>query len=100
MRQSGELKSVSAISYNFGESSKTQIEERLGVEALAEVMMNFDNDCIEEYESLVTDLDRGDVRFKPKKYELDMKNGESTRKTIYRGGSKVRTKSSPTSSQV
>ena len=78
MRQSGELKSVSAISYNFGESSKTQIEERLGVEALAAMMlMNFDNDCIKEYESLVATLDRGDVWFKPKKYELDMKNRES-----------------------
>ena len=39
--------------------------------------MNFDSDCIEEYESLVADLNRGDVRFKPKKYELDMKNSES-----------------------
>ena len=38
--------------------AETQIEERLGVEALA-------------------DLDRGDVRFKPKKYELDMKDHES-----------------------
>ena len=39
--------------------------------------MNFDNYCIEEYVSLVAPLDRGDVRFKPKKYELDMKNCES-----------------------
>ena len=39
--------------------------------------MNFDSDCIEEYGSLVTALDHGDVRFKPKKYELDMKNRES-----------------------
>ena len=39
--------------------------------------MNFDNDYIEEYESLVAALDRGYVRFKPKKYELDMKNRES-----------------------
>ncbi|XP_069144451.1 uncharacterized protein [Solanum lycopersicum] len=30
-----------------------------------------------EYESLVVALDRGDVRFKPKKFELDMKNCES-----------------------
>ena len=58
MRQSGELQSVSAISYNMGETSETQIEERLGVEALAA-------------------LDRGDVQFKPKKYKLDMKNRES-----------------------
>ena len=77
MRQSGELQSVSAISYNMGETSETQIEERLGVEALAAVIMNFDSDCIEEYESLVAALDRGDVRFKPKKFELDMKNRES-----------------------
>ena len=39
--------------------------------------MSFDRDCIEEYESLVAALDRGDVWFKPKKFELDMKNRES-----------------------
>ena len=39
--------------------------------------MSFDSDCIEEYESLVAALDRGDVRFKMKKYELHMKNHES-----------------------
>ena len=72
MRQSGE-----AISYNIGETSETHIKERLGVEALATLVINFDSDCIEEYESLVGALDRGDVRFKPKKYELDMKNRES-----------------------
>ena len=38
--------------------------------------MNFNNDCIEEYKSLFTALDRGDVRFKPNKYELAMKNRE------------------------
>ena len=53
MRQSGELQSLSALSYNMGETSETQIEELLGVEALAAVIMNFDSDCIEEYESLV-----------------------------------------------
>ena len=68
---------VSSISYNIGETSETQIEERLGVEALVTVIMNFYIDCIEEYESLVTALDLDDVRFKPKKYELDMKNRES-----------------------
>ena len=39
--------------------------------------MNFDNDCIKEYGLLVVALYRGDVRFKPKKFELDMKNRES-----------------------
>ena len=63
MRQSGELQSVSSISFNAGESSEIQIEECLGVKTLAAVIMNFDKDCIEEYESLVTALNRGDVRF-------------------------------------
>ena len=39
--------------------------------------MNFDNDFNEEYGSLVAALDPSDVRFKPKIYELDMKNRES-----------------------
>ena len=68
---------ASAISYNMGETFETQIEERLGVKALAAVIMNFDSDCIEVLESLVSAFDRGDVRFKPKKFELDMKNSES-----------------------
>ena len=39
-----------AISYRVEKSSEVKIEERLGVEALAAVIMNFDSDCIEEYE--------------------------------------------------
>ena len=79
-------------------TSETQIEERLGVEALAAVIINFDSDCIKEYESLVAALDRGDVRFKQlARYE---ESQVPTRETIYREGSKIRTKSSPTSSQV
>ena len=58
----------------MGETSETQIEELLGVEALAPVIMNFESDYIEEYESLVAALYRDDVWYKPKKYELDMKN--------------------------
>ena len=42
MRQSGELQSVSSISYKVGKSSETQIEEHLGVEPLAVVILNFD----------------------------------------------------------
>ena len=41
----------------MGETFETQIEERLGVEALSTVIMNFDSDCIEEYESLVAAVD-------------------------------------------
>ncbi|XP_069150598.1 uncharacterized protein [Solanum lycopersicum] len=58
-------------------SSEVQIEESLGVEALEAVIMNFDSDYIEENKSLVAALDRGDVQFKPKKLELDMKHPES-----------------------
>ena len=79
MRKSGELQSVSTISYRVEESSEVQIEERLGVEALAAVIMNFDSDDIKEYGSLVATLDRGNVHFKPKKFELDMEHRESPR---------------------
>ena len=57
LRQSGELHLVSAISYRVEDSSEVQIEERLGVEALAAVIMNFDSDDIKEYGSLVAALD-------------------------------------------
>ena len=77
MWQNGEHQSVSAISYRVEESSEVQIEERLGVEALAAVIINFDSDGIEEYGSLVSTLDRVDVCFKPKKFELGMKHRES-----------------------
>ena len=77
MRQSGELQSVSAISYRVEESSEVQIEEHLGVDALAAVIMNFDSDGIYEYESLVAIFDRGYFHFKPRKFELDMQHCES-----------------------
>uniref|UniRef100_M1DX35 Integrase core domain containing protein n=1 Tax=Solanum tuberosum TaxID=4113 RepID=M1DX35_SOLTU len=57
--------------------SEVQIEERLGVKALAAVMMNFESDGIEEYDELVAALDRCEYRSKPKKLELDIKNSES-----------------------
>ena len=56
MRQSGDLQSVSVISYRVDESSEVQTEERLGVELLAAVIMNFDIDSIVEYGSLVATL--------------------------------------------
>ncbi|RAN86246.1 hypothetical protein B5P41_30400, partial [Bacillus sp. SRB_28] len=51
--------------------------ERLGVEALVAVIMNFDSDGIEEYDELVAALDRCEYRPKPNKYELDMKDRDS-----------------------
>ena len=56
MRKSGDLQSVTAIFFNVESSFEVQIEERLGVEALAAVIMNFESDCIEEYGSLVAHL--------------------------------------------
>ena len=41
------------------------------------VIMNFENDGVEEYESLVAALERREYRSKPKKLELDMKHHES-----------------------
>uniref|UniRef100_M1DDR7 Integrase core domain containing protein n=1 Tax=Solanum tuberosum TaxID=4113 RepID=M1DDR7_SOLTU len=58
MRQSVELQTVSAITYRVETGTEVQIEERLGVEALAAVMMNFDSDGIEEYDELVAALDK------------------------------------------
>ncbi|XP_069143358.1 uncharacterized protein [Solanum lycopersicum] len=49
MRQSGELKTIFAISYRVESTYKVQIKERLGVEALAAVLMNFESDGIEEF---------------------------------------------------
>nr|XP_010313156.1 uncharacterized protein LOC104644705 [Solanum lycopersicum] len=61
MKQSGELQMVSTISYRVESTSKVQIEERLSVEALAAVIMNFKSDGIDDYRSLVEALDRGDI---------------------------------------
>ena len=49
MKQNGELQTIYAISYKSEIVSQVQIEERLGVEALAAVIMNFGSDDIEEY---------------------------------------------------
>ena len=64
------------ISYRVQSLSEIQIEERLGVQALAGVIMNFESAGIEEYGSLVAALDRGDIQLKPKKLDLDMKHRE------------------------
>ena len=71
------IQSVSARSYKVESSSEKQIEERLGVEALATVIMNFESDCIEQYGSLVASLYRGDISFNPKKLDIHMKHQKS-----------------------
>ena len=44
------------------------MEEGLGLEALPTVIMNFDNDGIEEYNSLVATLEQNEYRSKPKNW--------------------------------
>uniref|UniRef100_M1DL13 Integrase core domain containing protein n=1 Tax=Solanum tuberosum TaxID=4113 RepID=M1DL13_SOLTU len=77
MKQSSKLQSVSTITYRVESVSEVQVEERLGIEALAAVMMHFDSEGIEEYDELVATLDKYEYWSKPKKLELDMKNRES-----------------------
>ncbi|KAK4721455.1 hypothetical protein R3W88_011688 [Solanum pinnatisectum] len=77
MKQESDLKSVSVVTHIMERGYDVSIEERLGVDALAVVMMNFEGDAIEDYEELVAILDRFEFRSKPKKHELDMKNRES-----------------------
>ena len=57
MKQSGVPQTVYVISYMVESVSEVQINERLGIEALAAVIMNFGNDSIEEYGSLVVALE-------------------------------------------
>ena len=76
MKQSGELQTFSAITYRVESVPEVQIKERLGVEALEAVNINFDSDGIEEYDSLVGALERNEYRSKPKKLELYMKHHE------------------------
>ena len=77
MKQSGELQMVSSISYRVESISEVQTEERLGIEALAAVIMNFESDGIKYYGSLVDATERNGYRSKPKRLELDMKNCNS-----------------------
>lgn len=51
------------------------IEERLGVNALAAVIMNFQSDGIAKYDEMVHALDgRVSYRYSPQKVNLDLKN--------------------------
>ncbi|XP_049371952.1 uncharacterized protein LOC125836842 [Solanum verrucosum] len=77
MKQESDLKTVSVVTHMVERGSKVSIEERLGVDTLAAVMINFEGDGIEDYDELVAALDRFAFRSKPKKLELDMKNGDS-----------------------
>ena len=57
MKKNGEIQTLSSISYRVKSMFEVQIEEHLGVEALAAMIMNFESDGIEEYGSLVVEPD-------------------------------------------
>uniref|UniRef100_M1DPA9 Integrase core domain containing protein n=1 Tax=Solanum tuberosum TaxID=4113 RepID=M1DPA9_SOLTU len=57
--------SVSVVNHIVERGSEVSIEERLGDDALAAVMMNFNGDGIEDYDELVAALDRTDLRTQP-----------------------------------
>ena len=77
MKQSGDIRMVYALSFRVESTSEVQIDECLGVEALAAVIINFESDGIEEYGSLIAALEQGNYRSKPKKLELYMKHRKS-----------------------
>lgn len=60
IKQSGEIQTVSSITYKVESVSKMKIEERLGFEALEAVIINFISDGIREYDSLVAALERNE----------------------------------------
>uniref|UniRef100_M1DY12 Integrase core domain containing protein n=1 Tax=Solanum tuberosum TaxID=4113 RepID=M1DY12_SOLTU len=59
MKQESDLKLVLVVTRIVELGSEVSIEERLDVDALATVMMNFEGDGIEDYDDLVVALDRG-----------------------------------------
>ncbi|KAK4724068.1 hypothetical protein R3W88_026847 [Solanum pinnatisectum] len=77
MKQSNELKSASMVNHMVESGSEVPIEEMLGVDSIAVVMMNFEGDGIEDYDELVAVLDSFKFHSKKKRLELDMKNRDS-----------------------
>ncbi|XP_015158484.1 uncharacterized protein [Solanum tuberosum] len=77
MKKESDLKSVLVVNHIVERGFEVSIEERLGVDALATVMINFEGDGIEDYDELVATLHRFEFRSKPKKFELNMKNRNS-----------------------
>ncbi|XP_049372643.1 uncharacterized protein LOC125837597 [Solanum verrucosum] len=76
-KQESDLKSVSVVNQIMERGSKVSTEERLGVDALAAVVTNFEGDGSEDYDELIAAFDRFKFRSKPTKLELDMKNRDS-----------------------
>ena len=63
--------------HNVERGFDVSIEERLVIDALTAVMMNFEGDSIEDYDELIATLDRFEFRSKQNKLKLYMKNRHS-----------------------
>lgn len=69
---------VSVIDVDDEEVVKVFIKERFAVETLVVVIMNFDSECIEEYEKTTNALQgMGSHHYAPKKLDLDLKNRQT-----------------------
>ncbi|KAK4729927.1 hypothetical protein R3W88_022915 [Solanum pinnatisectum] len=77
MKQESDFKAVSVVNHIMERDADVSIEKRLGIDALAAVMMNFEGYGSEDYDELVATLDWFEFHSKPKKLELDMKNRDS-----------------------
>ncbi|XP_049400065.1 uncharacterized protein LOC125864194 [Solanum stenotomum] len=78
MKQPNDMNVISAIEVVADEDMKVPIEERMAVETLAAVLMNFDDDFRSDYVETVNALHgMGAHSFAPKKLDLDLKNRSS-----------------------
>ena len=77
IKQIGEVQSVTATTYTIDSLSEVQIDERLGVESLVTIVMNFESDDIEDYDEWLAALQQFEYRSKMKRQELDRKNHKS-----------------------
>lgn len=76
-KEGGEVESLSAISYRVNSVSEVNIEERLGVEYVGAVMMNYESDGIEDFDELVDALKIFGYWSKPKRFDVNINNHES-----------------------
>ncbi|XP_015170077.1 uncharacterized protein [Solanum tuberosum] len=78
MKQPNDMNVVSAIEVVADEEMRVPIEERMAVETLAAVLMNFDVDFKFDYVETVNALQGiGSQSYAPKKLDLDLKNRPS-----------------------
>ncbi|KAK4715890.1 hypothetical protein R3W88_014228 [Solanum pinnatisectum] len=78
MKQPHDMNVVSTIEVVSDEEIRVPIEERMVVETLAAVLMNFEDDFRSDYIEIVNALQgMGTHSYAPKKLDLDLKNRPS-----------------------